>query len=245
MPLIVISILLQVALVLHIVKTGRNTTWIWIVVMLPLAGSIAYFIIEVLPDLMAGKTGRSVSRTISKTINPNQALKQVVNDYAIADTTENSKKLAEEYLDQKMYVEARALYQKCLHGIHLTDPYLMHGLAKAEFALGKFEAACDTLDELIRYNPDFKNQDAHLLYAQVQEALGNTEAALHEYEVLHGYYVGPEASYRYALLSRKQGNLELANEVLAGIVATGERAGKHYSSQHKHWLKLAADELNS
>ena len=37
MPLFILSILLQIALVVHIVRTGRNTTWIWIVVMLPLA----------------------------------------------------------------------------------------------------------------------------------------------------------------------------------------------------------------
>ena len=49
MPLFILSILIQVALVIHIVKTGRSTTWIWIVVMLPVAGSIAYFVLEGLP----------------------------------------------------------------------------------------------------------------------------------------------------------------------------------------------------
>ncbi|OIO72489.1 MAG: hypothetical protein CO186_03685 [Zetaproteobacteria bacterium CG_4_9_14_3_um_filter_49_83] len=51
MPLIVLSVLLQVAFIVHIAKTGRSTYWIWIVLMLPLAGSIAYFIVELLPEL--------------------------------------------------------------------------------------------------------------------------------------------------------------------------------------------------
>ncbi len=62
MPILILSAILQVALVVHIIKTGRSTTWIWIVVMLPLAGSIAYLLLEVLPDLMAGRQAEGYNK---------------------------------------------------------------------------------------------------------------------------------------------------------------------------------------
>ena len=76
MPLFILSIIMQVALVLHIVKTGRNTTWIWIVVMLPLAGSIAYLVVELLPDFFGSRAGRNATRSIPKVVNPNRELKK-------------------------------------------------------------------------------------------------------------------------------------------------------------------------
>ena len=245
MPLFILSILLQIALVVHIVRTGRNTTWIWIVVMLPLAGSVAYFLLEVLPDLMKSATGRSVSRKLSKSSDPVKDLKEAISDYSVTDTIERSMNLAGEFLKKEMYPEARSLYEKCLHEMQENDPALMHGLAQAEFGLEKYEAACETLESLIKLNPEFKNPDAHLLYAQVQEALGNEDAAMHEFEVLHGYYPGPEASYRYALLCKKLGNAELAAEIFTGIVGNAKNASKQYSAIHRRWLRLAESELKN
>ncbi len=243
MPLLIISILLQVALVVHIVRTGRNTTWIWIVVMLPFAGSIAYFLLEILPDIMKGRSARSVSRKSPESTDPVKDLKKAISDYSVTETIEGSMNLAGEFLKKEMYPEARALYEKCLHGMHENDPALMHGLAQAEFGLEKYEAACETLESLIKLNPEFKSPDAHLLYAQVQEALGNQDAALHEFEVLHGYYPGLEASYRYALLCQKRGEPERAREIFAGIVSSAKNAGKQYSSIHRRWLRLSEAEL--
>ena len=57
MPIIVISIIIQLALVVHIMKTGRNTTWVFIVLIFPLIGSLAYCIIELLPELRAPQEG--------------------------------------------------------------------------------------------------------------------------------------------------------------------------------------------
>jgi hypothetical protein len=45
----ILPILIQVGLVVHVIKTGRNTIWIWVLVLLPGVGSLAYLVVEVLP----------------------------------------------------------------------------------------------------------------------------------------------------------------------------------------------------
>ena len=60
MPLIILSVLIQLALVIHIIKTGRGTNWIWVIVMLPLVGSLAYFILVIIPDLTNSRGGRRI-----------------------------------------------------------------------------------------------------------------------------------------------------------------------------------------
>jgi hypothetical protein len=205
MPFFVLSIILQVALVLHIVKTGRNTMWIWIVVMLPFAGSVAYLIVEVMPGLLGSRSGRHAVRKISKVVNPNKDLNEALGNFEVLDSIENSMRLADEFLNKQMYSEAKQLYEKCLKGVHKTDPVIMHGLAQSEFGLGSFQVTKDILDNLISLNPEFKNPDAHLLYAKTLESLGDFDGASHEYEALCQYYSGPEAKYRYYLLSIKSG----------------------------------------
>ena len=239
MPIYIASIVIQIALVVHILKTGRNTTWIWVVVMLPIAGSVAYFIIEILPGIAESRSGRKVKRNIGNLVNPDKAIKTAAQEYAIADTVENSMKLAEECLNKCMYNEAKELYQKCLTGMHEHDPYIMLGLAKAEFGLGGYSNVRELLDKLIEYNPDFKDPDAHLLYARSIDEMGDDELAIEEYKVLDDYYPGPEATYRYAALLNRMGRKDDAYRLLDKIIAKSKIAGRHYNSLHKEWVRLA------
>jgi hypothetical protein len=239
MPFVVLSLMIQVAFIVHIMKTGRSTIWIWIVLLLPGAGSIAYVLLEILPELMATRAARKASRHMEQVINPNKAINAAVEDYSIADTIDNSLKLAEECMNKGMHEEAQNLYKKSLSGIHKDDPEIMFGLARAEFSLSNYSESKRILDLLIQKNPDYKNQEAHLLYAKTVEALGELSKALEEYGVLAGYYSGAEAKYRYALLLRQQGQVDKAKNLLGEIVNLSKTSGKHFQSLNKKWIDLA------
>ncbi len=245
MPFFILSLIVQAALVIHILKTGRNTLWIWVVVLLPGAGSIAYFVLEVIPELLGSRTARRASRSVEQIINPNKSINAAAQDYALSDTVENSLNLAEECLSKGMYAEAKRLYEKALSGVHEDDPDIMFCLAKAEFSLSNFSESKRILVRLIEKNPDYKNQEAHLLFARNVEALGEVSQALEEYKVLAGYYSGAEAKYRYAALLREQGQTEKANALLVEIVQHSKMAGKHFRSLNKEWITLAKKELGS
>ena len=47
----ILSIAIQAALIVHAIKTGRNTLWIWAIALLPPLGPIAYVAVELLPEL--------------------------------------------------------------------------------------------------------------------------------------------------------------------------------------------------
>ncbi|THB64579.1 MAG: hypothetical protein D6B27_10100 [Gammaproteobacteria bacterium] len=244
MPFYILSVILQVAFVIHIVKTRRDTKWIWIVVMLPIAGVIAYIILEVLPDITGSRTVRMASGGVVKKLDPDKGMRSAVRDCSIANTIENTLRLAEECMNKGMYEEAKGLYKKSLTGVHRDDPSIMYGLARSEFALGNFQQAKTTLDQLIEQNPDYKNQEAHLLYARTVEALGDMSQAHEEYEVLAGYYVGAEAKYRYSELLKKERQIRKSNDLLNEIVQTSKISGKHYKLLNKEWITKAKKELN-
>jgi len=242
MPIFLVSIIVQVCFVIHVVKTGRNTIWIWIIIMLPLAGSIAYFILEIYPELSSSRTARRAKSSVGKTLNPNRDIKEAIHNQSMADTVENSVRLAYECLKKNMYSEAKGYFTKSLQGIHEHDPEIMLGLAKSEFGLNNFEEVKTVLDKLIKENPDYKDGDAHLLYARSLENLKETQAALEEYEALNKYQ-GPESSYRYALLLKKNNEITKAKDVLNEVIKTASHSGKHYNDLNKKWIKSIKAEL--
>lgn len=243
MPFFILSVLIQVAFVVHIVKTGRDTKWIWIVLMLPLAGSIAYLILEVLPDASNSRGGRKAQRKVQSVINPNKELNRAAQDLGISDNVENNMRLAQECYKKGMYEESKTLYEKCLTGIHKDDPALMFGLAQTCFELGDYTRVKHILDEVIETNPEYKNQDAHLLYARTLEQLDDTAGARHEYEVLHGYYAGPHASFYYGKFLKSQNQKEKAKAVFNEVMAVVARSNSHYKSTHKAVIKQIKSEL--
>lgn len=245
MPILILSVLIQIGFVIHVMKTGRNTTWIWIIIALPLAGSIAYFVIELLPGLSGSRTGRKATSNLKRTINPNKDINEAIQNHSITDTVENSVRLAKECLNKEMYGEAKGYFEKCLKGIHEHDPEIMQGLAEAEFGLNNFTKVKVVLDDLIKNNPDYKNPDAHLLYARSLEELNNIELALEEYQALDRYYPGPEASYRYALLLKKTSKNKEALELFNKIIHEASHSGKHHNDLYKKWIKLTKIQLKS
>ena len=245
MPFLILSVLIQAAFVIHVLKTGRNTTWIWVIVMLPMAGAIAYLVLEILPDFSQSRAGQNASEKVQSVINPNKEINAAARDYSVSDTVENSLRLADECLDKNMYQEAKELYEKSLTGLFSDDPNIMYGLARAEFGLANYNATKEILDRLIKENPDYQNPNAHLLYARTLDSLDDIQAALHEYETLHGYFSGPEAAFHFGVFLKNRGEIEKANTLFKEIIDKSDLSGKHYKSIHKDWIRKAKLEIVS
>lgn len=49
MPMLIATILLQIVCVAHVIRTGGKQTWLFAIMLLPIAGSLAYVALEVIP----------------------------------------------------------------------------------------------------------------------------------------------------------------------------------------------------
>jgi hypothetical protein len=234
-----LSIVIQVLLIVHVIKTGRNFIWIWVLALLSFPGAIAYIVVELLPDLFRSRTAQRTARGLRKAMDPTADLRRYENEARITGNVASRQRYAEELTKQERYEEAIAQYRAALTGLYEHDPNLMLGLARAQFAKGDATAARATLDELIRLNPDFKSSDGHLLYARALETEGNTQRAMEEYSVLIGSYPGAEAAVRYAQLLKSQGQAAEAQKVARDLLEQARFAPAHYRRAQKSWLDAA------
>jgi hypothetical protein len=238
-----ISLAITVALVVHVVRTGRDRFWICVVVFLPIAGPIAYFIVEILPGLWRSRGAQRAAKSVRKSLDPEHDLRRLDAERQFSNNIDAHRRYAEELIAADHPAEAIEVYRQASRGIYEHDPTLMLGLAEAQFADGRFGEARQTLDDLRFHNPDFKSADGHLLYARALEGEGNLDKSLSEYRALVEYYPGAEARVRYAQLLKRRGDSAKAGEVLNELLEQSQRAPRHYRKMQREWLDAARKEL--
>lgn len=239
MLLLILGLALQAGLVVHVIKTGRNFIWIWVLVLLSWVGVIAYLAAEILPEMFRGRTAQRTARGFKKAMDPTADLRRYESETRIAGNVASRQRYAEELSRHGRHDEAIVQYRGALTGLYEHDPNLMLGLAQSQFAKGDAVAARTTLDDLIRLNPDFRSPQGHLLYARALEAEGNITKALEEYRVLAPSYPGAEAAVRYAQLLQSQGRREEAQKVAGDLLEQARIAPAHYRKAQKSWLDAA------
>jgi hypothetical protein len=240
MPLLIFLYIIQALLIVHVIKTGRNFLWIWVLLLLPFGiGALVYLAVEVLPEMFRSRAARRASRGVRRALDPGADLRRYENEVRVAGNVASRQRYAEELVRHERYEEAIAQYTQALTGLYEHDPNLMLGVAQAQFAKGEPAAARATLDELIRLNPQFRSPAGHLLYARSLAAEGNVARALEEYRVLAPSYPGAEAAVRYAQLLDAQGQREAARQVARELIEQARIAPGHYRRAQRDWLAQA------
>jgi hypothetical protein len=240
----ILSIAIQAGLIVHVIKTGRNMLWIWAIALLPLVGSIAYAAVEVLPQVLGGRTARRAKTGVRRMIDPDRELRRATAEVEISGNVDARRRLAEELFERGRYDAAIEVYQGGLKGIFEHDPTLLQGLARAHFSKEDFASARATLERLTQHNPDFKSADAELLYARTLEAQDALDEAERVYADLAPAYPGAEARLRYGLLLKRRGKLPAANRVLKDLLDGAKLGPAHYRRAQAEWLERARRELS-
>lgn len=227
MPFYILDLIIAFCCIIHVFKTGQDRYWIYIVIILPVAGFLAYLLMVVIPGLMNTRRGYKVTNQIKKMLNPQAELKEAKKEYEIAQTYINQKRLGDALFGVKEYQQALLMYQDILKGLYKTDPELLLQIAKCQLHLNNPEGCLESLSDLKTHNPDFHTAEGHLYYAKALSAQGKRAEARHEFEAIIKYYPGFEARVSYAEALIAWNELESAKEVLQSLNQEVKRSERH------------------
>ncbi len=246
MPILVfLSLALQIACAVHVVRTGREQYWLWILLIGSYLGVIVYVIAVLIPELRNDPRGRATARQVLHKIDPERQRRHIQQRLDVADTIENRRALAEESMRLGDYANAAELYASMLKGMYANDAAFMLGLARAQAGADDFPSARVTLDKLYAAHPDFRSNDADLLHARLLESLGERDAALERYRALSTSYPGEEARFRYGAMLKQIGRYSDARAVFGDMLKRAKNAPRYYRKKEKDWLASAQRELAS
>jgi hypothetical protein len=136
--------------IIHVVRTGRNTSWIWLIIFVPYVGGVACLLVEVLPTLGRGgrRTIASTRDIVQRTFNPTAHLKALV------------------------------LYEKLASGMHARDADLALARARCLYRLGRHPDGTRLLDELEAAGHDFRTIPEALVRLKLLEGAGSDGVAV-------------------------------------------------------------------
>jgi hypothetical protein len=238
-----LPIALMLAAVVHIIKTGRNFLWVYVVIFIPLFGALVYVAVEIVPAMFKSRTAQKFGANAKAIADPNKSFREARRAAEITGSVDSKRALAEEYVRRGDYGAAIEIYRDTLVGQFADDPALLMGLARAQFASGDGAGAQSSLDRLQAADPNFVSADGHLLYARALEMQGKDEEALAEYARLVPYYSGEEARARYGLLLQKNGRNDQAQAVYEEILKRLDSAPKRIQAMQKEWSDIARKNL--
>jgi hypothetical protein len=255
-PINIAIFLIDVALAIHVVRTGRSMLWLVGMALtnfLPGVGIlglvaiwIAYLIMAVIPDFLDSNSMRRFRSNLREAADPGRDYREKKRAAALIGSVDSKRALAEESLKRGLHAEAIALYQEAMQGpLGGEDPTLLKGLGRARLMAGEAAEAERLFIKVHELDPAAFDAEVELDYARALEMLGKTEAAIRQYESVAPRYAGEEAKVRLALLLEKSGQDGRAQQIFREVVETGREAPRYYRTRQGDWLKVAKQHLKS
>jgi hypothetical protein len=239
LPLFGIGLLFSIAMCVHVVRTGQNMMWLYIILFLSPIGGIVYLIAVVVPSLTGSPAARKAREAARDTLDPTRnyrTAKQAVDD---SPTVYNRMRLAAAAGELGRWDEAEALYRAAAQGVHAEDPALAYGLAHSLVELGRYAEAAPLLEKLERENP--RTPQTALALARAYDGLGRPGDAEAPYQYAAARLPGLEGIARQAAFLARTGRKAEAQEALVEIDKRIERLNSRFRKEARQWRDLAAD----
>ena len=232
--------LVQLALIVHVFKTGRPYWWFMVLLIAPGIGGIAYFLIEVLPDLR-GPASRGGERGSWKPAA--WRIRDLRAELEETDTVKRRLVLAEELLAAGQADEACKEAEACLQGVFRDDPHTLAAVARHRLEAGKAAEALAAIEKINTRADRMLAQEVALLRGRALVLAGRHEEAQAVLQPIVATYIGEEPRYYLALSLRATGAKAEAAELWTEIRKRFRRAGRGWRRSEKRWFKLAGERM--
>jgi hypothetical protein len=194
------TFLVQVACVVHLFRNHRNNLWLWAILLLPIAGSAAYVVVEVLPGLFRRREVRAVQAAAVRKLDPERELRAAREAVDVADTAATRTALADALAEAGNWGEAVRHYREAVAKTPGQDRAARFKLARACLEAGNTAEARRLLETLPESSSPTENDRAALLLARSLDELGEADRAAALYAELGERMPGAEAQCRHAAL---------------------------------------------
>jgi hypothetical protein len=232
-----LSLLVQIGLIVHVLRTGRPLWWILILLIAPFLGSLAYVLVEIVPGLGNRSAGPSAGWSRFKP----RAL--VIADLrarlAEGGTVALRLQLAEQLLAAGAAAEADEIASGALSGPFKDDPTTLVDVARFKLEQGRCAEALALLDRADIQADRMLTTRKDLLEGRACLGLGDyarAEAALQRTE---GRHLGDEPRFWLAKIYLATGRTDAARTVLGEIRSRFRKSNPVWRRTEQRWYREA------
>lgn len=243
LPALGLSLLLSVLLCVHVVRTGREMYWLFIILLFQPIGGIVYAAAIILPEMLRGPAIRKAGHAARETLDPTRDYREAKVAADETPTVHNQMKLAVAAAALGRWEEAEALYRQAAQGVHAEDPALLLGRVNALVELGRHAEALPLLEALSREGDKGRTPQMTMAYARAYDGLGRAAEADAAYEQAAARVPGLEGLARRAAFLARQGRRDEAQAILTDIDQRLAKSPPHFRKEGRVWRDLAAEAM--
>ena len=229
---------LQGICVFHCIRKGNQNKWIWIIVFVPIIGSIIYIFSEIFTK---GDIS-NVQSNISTMIYPVGRIKDLEKKLEFSNTFDNKVALADAYLASGAADKGIELYESCLTGIFDDNEYVVTKLIIAYYTSDRFEDVIKITQKIYK-STEFKKSHAHILYALSLEAMGKMQEAEAELKTMKGKFSNFEGRFNYGQFLIRANRAEEAKVIFTDILEEASHMKVGESRGSREWFSKTRAEL--
>jgi hypothetical protein len=226
---------LQLALIVHVYKTGRPFWWIYVLFIAPAIGGLAYLLLELMPEWSATRGSLWQPRALR--------IRKLRADLEETDIVKTRLLLADELLAAGETEEAISIAEGTLTGVFKDDPHTLASVARIRIEAGKPREALEALSHINTKNDRMLELEVTVMRGRALFATGQHQEAQAHMESVQARYSGEEPRYFLALSLLASGRQDEARQVFEDIVRKFRRAGRAWRRSERHWFRLATAQL--
>lgn len=212
---------LQAYCIYHMIKYRNPYYWVFLILFLPVVGSIIYLITQVYNKRDAEK----LTSEITNIINPTKKIKDLQKKLEFSETYQNRVNLADAYLEIGDYQNAIVYYKDALEGNFQNDYYVINNMVEAFYKLKDYKNVLKYA-ESIKEHKEFNKSRIQFLYGlalEKEHRFDEAEANLKCIDIRFSFY-NERLVYAKFLLSRNK--KQEAKEILNALIFEAQQMTK-------------------
>jgi hypothetical protein len=230
---------LQAICVIHCLRTGRQTNWIWFIVFIPVIGCLVYIFTE----MFSSRDIQNVQSGMSSILNPRGSVRKLEETLRFSDTFANRIALADAYLAAGNVDRAIELYESSLAGNFSENEYVLSQLIIAYYQKKRYTDIIPIAKKI--YNlPQFARSRPHILYAAALGYTGNYDMAEKEFKSMKARFANYEARYYYALFLAETERVTEARRLFTEMLEEVSHLSSRERRYNRHWFRVTKEQLN-
>lgn len=240
-----VGVVVQILCIMHVINTGRDRIWIWVIILLSMIGCCAYFAFQVMPELFGPGSAHARKSYTKQARDPVRRLKAAEEKLRLVDTAANRTDLGDAYFAMRAFGQAAEEYRKALDHLKGRDDKIETKLGWSLFEGGEFIQALNTVERISRPASIGEADRLDFLRARILAELGRKAEAAALYEDIVTRLPGEEARCRYAALLLETGESVKARQMLEAVEQQVRHSDPAYSADDRTMVDWAMGELRS
>jgi len=245
MPIAIgLNLVLAIFCAIHVVRSGQQLYWLFILFAFPVLGSVVYLLAVYLPNSRLQRKAFKAIDAAARVLDPTREVREARAAFEETPTAQNQMRLASALLGVGDVPAAIQAYEGCLQGPFAADPEIRFGAARAYLEGERCADALCLLEPLRREQPDFRAEPVALLTARALAGCGRGSEARSEFEAAVAKFGTYEARAEYAVWAYGTGESAVAERQQAEldkISARWNAMARELNAVPARRLKVARD----